>query len=53
MTDNIAHLILYLAGISNTYYKSSNSILSDDYNENRPRLLKEEYDYDLLMKGQE
>ncbi len=50
MTDNLGHLLLYLAGISTPFYKPSNNIIAEEYYENRPRLLKEEVDYDALMK---
>ena len=48
MTDNLPHLILDLAGISTPYYKSQNDLLSPDYNEERPRILRDERDYDEI-----
>ena len=49
MTDNISHLLLHLAGIRCKYYQEKNDLLSSQYNENRPRMLKGEKDYDILM----
>lgn len=48
MTDALPHLLLYLAGIHSPYYHSEYNVLSDDYNEKRPRLLKNSADYDKL-----
>lgn len=48
MTDALPHMLLYLAGIASPDYHSEYNILSPDYNENRPRLLKETTDYDSL-----
>lgn len=50
MTDAIGHLILHLAGISAPDYHKEYDILSTDYNEMRPRLLKGHTDYDKLLK---
>lgn len=48
MTDRIAHMLLWLGGISCPYYRSSLNVLSDDYNASRPRILKNSADYDRL-----
>lgn len=48
MTDALSHTLLKLAGIETPLYHSEFDILSDDYNEQRPRLLKGTTDYDLL-----
>ncbi len=48
MTDALPHLLLYIAGIHTDYYRSEYNILSRDYNEMRPRLLKNTTDYDTL-----
>lgn len=48
MTDALSHTLLKLAGIITPLYHSQFDILSDDYNEQRPRLLKGTTDYDLL-----
>ena len=48
MIDAIPHLLMHLAGISAPDYSSRYDILSDDYDEMRPRLLKGTTDYDEL-----
>ncbi len=48
MTDALPHLLLYLGGIDCPYYKDSLNLLSPDYNESRPRILKNTADYDKL-----
>lgn len=48
MTDALPHLLLYLAGIDSPHYRDSLNILSKDYNEARPRILKNTTDYDEL-----
>ncbi len=48
MTDRVAHMLLYLGGISCPYYRSSLNILSNDYDVSRPRILKNSADYDRL-----
>ncbi len=48
MTDALAHTLLYLAGISSPDYHASYDILSPQYNEMRPRILKGTTDYDQL-----
>jgi heptose-I-phosphate ethanolaminephosphotransferase len=53
MTDALPHLLVYLAGISAPSYHAEYNILSPQYNENRPRLLKATTDYDKLRKGHE
>lgn len=49
MTDALPHLLLYLAGIHTKDYHSQYNILSPNYNENRPRLLKNTTDYNQLV----
>lgn len=51
MTDNMPHLLLYLAGIHCKEYRSDYNPLEDDYNADRPRVLKGQVDYNLL-KGE-
>lgn len=51
MTDNIAQLLLGLAGIETDYYSSFADPLSEDYNENRKRMIRGELNYDDIMKG--
>lgn len=50
MTDALAHTLLYLAGISTRWYKPEYDVLSADYNEKRPRILKNTTDYDKLAE---
>ena len=49
MTDALPHLLMYLAGIHAPYYRPDLNILSPEYNEQRPRILKNQTDYDVLM----
>ena len=48
MTDALPHVLLYLAGISTKDYREDMNVLSDQYNESRPRILKHQVDYDQL-----
>ena len=48
MTDALPHMLLYLAGISAKDYHAKYNVLSDEYDEARPRLLKGTADYDAL-----
>lgn len=48
MTDAIPHLLMYLAGIHTKDYQPQYNILSPQYDEMRPRLLKGSTDYDKL-----
>lgn len=48
MTDALPHLLLYLGGISSPHYRDDLNVLSDGYNEKRPRILKNTTDYDKL-----
>lgn len=48
MTDALPHLLLYLAGIETPTYNAKYNILSPDYDEMRPRILKGSADYDQL-----
>ena len=50
MTDRLAHLLLYLGGISCKYYHDSCNVISPDYDTHRPRILKGVTDYDQLKK---
>lgn len=49
MTDALPHLLLYLAGIQSPWYSERHNILSDEYEERRPRLLNGERDYDAFF----
>ena len=48
MTDALPHLLLYLAGISTPLYRKELNIISPDYDERRPRILKGVTDYNQL-----
>ena len=48
MTDALPHLLLYLAGIETPTYNAKYNILSPEYDEMRPRILKNNADYDKL-----
>ena len=48
MTDALPHLLLYLGGISSPHYRDDLNILSPEYDEMRPRILKNTTDYDKL-----
>lgn len=48
MTDALAHMLLWLGGIHCPEYREDLNILSPEYNEKRPRLLKNQTDYDTL-----
>ena len=50
MTDAIPHLLLYLAGIDAPSYRPRMNILSEEYDEQRPRILKNTTDYDKLKE---
>lgn len=54
MTDNLAQMLLGLAGISTPYYKPQNDLLSPSYNQDRPRIVRDERNYDdiILSCGQ-
>jgi len=48
MTDALPHLLVYLAGIHARDYHKEYNLLSPDYDEKRPRILKATTDYDKL-----
>lgn len=50
MTDAVPHLLLWLAGIECKDYRERLNVLGDGYDEKRPRILKNQADYDQLMK---
>ncbi len=52
MTDALPHMLLDMAGISAPDYHPEYDVLSDRYNEMRPRLLKNTTDYDSLKPKQ-
>ena len=48
MTDALPHLLLYLGGIGSPHYRPDLNLIGDEYNEARPRILKNTTDYDKL-----
>lgn len=52
MTDALPHLLLHLAGISAPDYHAEYDVLSGQYDEHRPRLLKNTTDYDKVRDAQ-
>ena len=50
MIDALSHTLMFLAGIHCKYYRPEYDILSPEYNSKRPRILKNQTDYDLLME---
>jgi len=50
MTDALPHLLLYLAGIHTKDYHDEYNLLSPNYKEDRPRILKNTTDYDQLRE---
>ena len=52
MTDALPHLLLYLAGIETPTYNPKYNILSPEYDEMRPRILKNTADYDKLRDAE-
>jgi heptose-I-phosphate ethanolaminephosphotransferase len=51
MTDALPHLLLYLAGIHSKDYHAEYNILSPDYDERRPRIIKGTVDYDKVIEN--
>lgn len=49
MTDALPYLLLHLAGINTKYYRAEYDVLSPEYNELRPRILKNKTNYDDLV----
>jgi heptose-I-phosphate ethanolaminephosphotransferase len=50
MTDDLPHMILFLAGISCQYYNDEKNVLSNNFNSHRVRLIDGKVDYDELVK---
>ncbi|MGI6242432.1 MAG: phosphoethanolamine transferase [Prevotella sp.] len=50
MTDALPHLLVWLAGISTKDYHDEYNLLSPDYDEMRPRILKNTTDYDKIRR---
>jgi len=49
MTDNLPHILLSLAGIYTKDYRSDYDLLSPQYNSKRPRMLKNQVNYNDLQ----
>jgi len=49
MTDDLPHLLLYLAGISTKEYKAERNVISPRFNNKRPRLVLNSIDYDKAL----
>ena len=50
MTDRLAHLLLYLGGISTKHYREDLNVICPQYDEKRSRILKGVTDYNELIK---
>lgn len=53
MTDALPHLLMYLGGISTPLYREELNVISPEYNQKRPRILKGETDYDKVKVNSE
>ena len=49
MTDDLPHLLLYLAGIHCKDYQETRSLISNSFNAKRKRLISGEIDYDSIV----
>lgn len=49
MSDDLPHLLLYLAGIRSKYYINDHNIICTQYHNTRKRLLRGVEDYDSIM----
>lgn len=50
MIDALSHLLMYLGGISTPLYREELNVISPAYDTKRPRILKNETDYNTLKK---
>ena len=50
MTDDLPHLLLFLAGITSNGYSPERNIIDDRFDVNRKRYIKGEADYDMICK---
>ena len=50
MIDALPHLLMYLGGVSTPLYREELNVISPKYDEKRPRILKNEVDYNTLKK---
>lgn len=48
MTDTLPQILYHIAGINTKWYFPQMDIISDDYNANRKRIIREEKDYDKI-----
>ena len=48
MIDALPHLLLYLGGISTPLYREELNVISPAYDVKRPRILKNEVDYNVI-----
>ena len=52
MTDDLPHLLLYLAGIHTPWYDSRHNLISPDFDTKRRRLVSRVFtDYDEFCSG--
>ena len=51
MTDDLPHLLLYLAGISCKYYDETRNLISPSFNLKRKRLINGKCDFDKTING--
>ena len=49
MTDDLPHLLLYLAGIVIPEYESTRNLIDDNFDCNRKRMIRGEADYDSVI----
>ena len=50
MSDDLPHLLLYIGGIESPDYRADHNIISPEYHQQRPRLLRGNEEYDTLLK---
>ena len=50
MTDDLPHLLFYLAGIETKTYKADRCMLTPQYNNQRSRKVLNRIDYDVAMR---
>ena len=51
MTDDLPHLMLYLAGIISRDYKDNRCIISNNFDITRKRLVSGKIDYDSIVNS--
>ena len=50
MTDQIGQMLLFLGGIETKWFKNKDNILDENFNEKRKRIIKNDTNYDELIK---